>query len=122
MQPGGGLSPPSGGVPPSGMPEPPELVELFDAAELAAESSAELVEVDVDVVVSPPLELVPGGAVVMLVPNPDSCPSPLLQAARAARAASAMRRIMSSLARAAVDVTPRRAVDADRLAVPGARW
>jgi hypothetical protein len=109
MQPGGGLSPPSGGVPPSGMPEPAELVELLDAAELAAaESSAELVdvEVEVDVDVSP-LELVPWGTVVMLEPNPDGCPSPLLQAARAVRVASAMRRMVVKIARTAGDVTPR---------------
>jgi len=78
------------------MPEPAELVELFDAELAAAESSAELVEVDVDVDVdASPLVLVPGGTVVMLGPNPGPCPSPLLQAARAARVASARRRIRS---------------------------
>jgi hypothetical protein len=81
-------------MPTSGKPpELAELVELLALAELAAaESSAELVEVDVEVDVSPPFEVVFGGAVVMLEPNPGPCPSSPLQAATRARAARAARR------------------------------
>ncbi|MFY0542501.1 hypothetical protein [Nannocystis pusilla] len=76
-----------------GKPELAELVELLELAELAAaESSAELVEVDVEVDVSPPLEVVLGGAVVMLELNPGPCPSLPLQAATSTRAARTARR------------------------------
>ncbi|WAS95084.1 hypothetical protein [Nannocystis punicea] len=92
LQPGGGPSPASGISPRSGMPEPVlvELVEVLDPTELA-ESSAELVEVEVDV--SALVELVAGGAVVMLELKPSSWPLSPWQAIRtkAARAAGRTR-------------------------------
>ncbi|MFY0536832.1 hypothetical protein [Nannocystis pusilla] len=77
---------------------PPELAELVELAVLAAaESSAVLVEVDVEVDESPPLEVVPGeGAVVMLVLKAILSPSRLQAASM--RAVSARRRISVSVA------------------------
>ncbi|MBZ5709529.1 hypothetical protein [Nannocystis pusilla] len=71
-----------------------ELLELVVLA--AVESSPMPLDDDVDDVdASPPLdeEVLPGGAVVMLVLKPDPCPSPSLQAAASARTVRARRRI-----------------------------
>ncbi|MFZ6179953.1 hypothetical protein [Nannocystis pusilla] len=71
-------------------------MKLLELAVLAAvESSVELVEVDV-VDVSPPLEVEPGGAVVMLVLKAILSPSRLQAASM--RAMSARRRITVSVA------------------------
>ncbi|MCY1010844.1 hypothetical protein OV079_35830 [Nannocystis pusilla] len=78
---------------------PPEIVEPVEllAVLAAAESSAEVVEVDVAVDVSPPLEVDSGGgAVVMLVLKAIWSPSRLQAASM--RAVSARRRITVSVA------------------------
>lgn len=91
LQPGGGPSPPSGIILTSGM--PPELSEFVELPALAVvESSPEALEVeDVELLGDSPLELVPGGAVVMLEPKPVSWPLPPLHAT-ATRATARVRR------------------------------